>query len=746
MTSLTRPNEIIGKFEDTSEKAPLFGTFLGVFVPSILMIFGVIIFLRLGWIVGQIGLSTSLVIISLGSFIAIVTALSISSIATNIQMGKGGVYYLLSRSLGLEVGFAIGLPLYFKQALSIAFCVVGFAESLHDLIPAWPITSIGMTSLTILTGVAYTSLNGALKVQLAIFLAIFASLVSFFLGGEISTDAVNYTPTPPSSLGFWAIFAIFFPAMTGVESSVSLSGSLKNPSKSLPLGTISALLVAYLIYMAIPIFLVQKVPLEVLATNPLIMQDIAWIPSLIIVGIWGATLSSALGGLLGAPRTLQALAEDKVVPGIFGKTYGINNEPKPATFVTFLIALGGVYFGSVNIIAPLLTMIGLICYGVLNFSAGIETLMANPSWRPRFQIHWIISLFGALLCLIVMLMIDPGNALIALSFVSSIYLFAKKRQIQGSWDDLRTGILMFFVRSAVYRLAPGSKSYRSWRPHFLVFSDKPDNQATHLVRLTQAICQSKSFLTVATFSNANEEDRNKQSQLINHRLQGHNVQALVQVNYAKNAFEGMHHMIEHYGLGALRPNTIVFGGIAKPENIVQFTHVVHTAYQRHCNIVIINDKNKANETSSSLNQTNDIHVWWDHGAQASSEFMLVLAYMINQNPAWKKSRICLKVIVSHELLKKQTLEEFQTLSLQKRLPMEIEIFVSPKLNEEVLNFVKAFSPQAALILLSLRTPKEKESLDSYNQYLQSLSNAAKDLPPTALVLGSDRTPLENILK
>ncbi|MBA3722966.1 MAG: amino acid permease [Parachlamydiaceae bacterium] len=367
-----------------------FGTFLGVFVPSILMVFGVIIFLRLGMIVGQAGLVTSLLLITFATLIALVTTFSMASISTNIEVGKGGVYYLLSRSLGIEVGSAIGVPLYLKQCLSIAFCVIGFAESLNELVPLWSITEIGIGTLLTLTLLAYFSLNGALKVQLLIFVILIASLVSLFFGGSemLAPEPAKNGFETTQQLSFWALFAIFFPAMTGIESSVSLSGDLRNPSKSLPFGTISALLVAYAIYMLIALFLAQNASLELLVSDPFIIQALAKVPALIVLGIWGATISSALGGLLGAPRTLQALAEDGVVPKIFGKNFGKMQEPRLATLTTCIISLVGIYYGSINVIAPLLTMICLICYAFLNFSAGLETLMANPSWRPRFRIHW----------------------------------------------------------------------------------------------------------------------------------------------------------------------------------------------------------------------------------------------------------------------------------------------------------------------------------------------------------------------
>ena len=514
---------------DSPKNNQKFGTFFGVYVPCILMLFGVIIFLRLGWIVGLVGIASALTIITLAAAIALITTLSMSSIATNTEVGKGGVYYMLSRSLGLDVGVAIGIPLFFRQSLSIAFCCIGFAESLHDLIPSWSIFNISVSTLALLTILAYTSVRGALKVQLGIFIAIVISLISLFSGREVSPlDPTNYIPAIPVSLGFWAVFAIFFPAMTGMESSVSLSGDLKNPGRSLPIGTISAILSAFVIYVVISVFLVFKVPMDRLVRDPLIMQNIAYIPSLIIVGIWGATLSSALGGLLAAPRTLQAIAEDGMAPKIFARTYGSMNEPKVATLATCLIAFAGTYFGSINILAPLLTMISLISYCVLNLSAGMETLMANPSWRPRFRVHWAISLGGSLACLLAMLMIDVGAALLAIFLIIVLFfLFAKVRNSESTLVDIRDGLLLFFSRSAIYRLAYDSRPSKSWRPHFLVFSDVEDEHTVSLMKFAQGICQSKGFLTTASFvapGSISRVERKKLMHALLHRFKQEKIQ------------------------------------------------------------------------------------------------------------------------------------------------------------------------------------------------------------------------------
>lgn len=730
------------------------GTFLGVYLPTILMLFGVIIFLRLGWIVGQAGLPTTLSVVSFAALIVLLTALSMAAISTNTEIGKGGVYYILSRSLGLEAGSAVGLPLYIKQTLSISFSIVGFAESLHDLIPSLSITTIGIWTLVVLSIFAVASLKGALKLQVIIFVSLIASLISFFAGGTVSElhpDA--YIPKAPGHLSTWAIFALFFPAMTGIESSVSLSGDLKNPSKSLPIGTITAIITAYAVYMAMPIFLTSHVSLERLATDPLIMQDIAKIPSLIILGIWAATLSSALGGLLAAPRTLVAISEDGVVSRYFAKTYGKSSEPRIATLTTFVLAFLGIYFGSINIIAPLLTMICLICYSVLNFCCAFETYMQNPSWRPRFRVHWLIPFSGGVLSLVTMLMIDSGAAIVAFILMMGIYLVAKYRNLHGSWEDIRQGLLLFMSRFAIYRLSYQEAGVsRSWRPHFLVFTDKPEEHSRSLLNFSQAISQNKGFLTMASIvpsAPLSETERRRQEMQLGKKLEQQKIQALVQISYAEEVVSGMHQMIENYGIGPLMPNTVVFGGISHADSAIEFAKVIHSAYHKHCNIVIMNDQNvlSLRDLEGPASHTNgDIHIWWDDEGVKNSEFMVILAYMLQRNRAWKRSKICVKGFAKDEARHREKVTTLQEFAQKKRMNLDVEIYITDRCGDALIELIQSHSKDAGMVFLSMQSPEQASDLVHFANYLQDISQQAKRLGPSAFILSSEHTPLQMILR
>jgi amino acid transporter len=347
-------------------------------------------YLRLGWLLGHVGIVNMIAVILLASAITLITGLSISAIATNMKVGSGGAYFMISRSLGIEIGSAIGIPLFLAQAIGIAFYIEGFSETIRVFYPWLDLHAVELCTLLAVTSLGYFSTSWALKAQFYIFILIILSLISIFWGGEL-TSLSDIDFIPPEKISFWIAFSIFFPAVTGIEAGFSMSGDLQNPRRSLPLGTLSAVLIGGIVYILLTIFLWNTVPNNILRTDAMIVQNIAKIGILVTLGIWGATLSSAIGGILGGPRTLQALANDGILPKFIGKGCGKTNEPRAATFITFLIAALTSYFGNINLIAPILTMFFLISYGMLNLASGLEGMLGNPGWRPTFHTSWTLS-------------------------------------------------------------------------------------------------------------------------------------------------------------------------------------------------------------------------------------------------------------------------------------------------------------------------------------------------------------------
>ena len=303
-----------------------FGTFAGVFTPSILTILGVIMYMRLGWVVGNAGLLGAILIIIIAHVIAVTTGLSVSSVATDKKIGAGGIYYVLSRSMGIPIGGSIGIALSVGTALSIALYLIGFSESFNAYfgfgMSVNDFRLTGTIALIVLTLLALISTSLALKAQYFILAAIAVSLIAIFSGSsEFVPESVPLFSTE-GAVPLEVVFAIFFPAVTGFTAGIAMSGDLKEPNRSIPVGTLSAIGGGLVVYIALAVFMAYTINSDVLKTDYNILMKIAIFAPAVVAGIWGATLSSALGGILGGPRILQAMSIDKVTPKIFGKGKG----------------------------------------------------------------------------------------------------------------------------------------------------------------------------------------------------------------------------------------------------------------------------------------------------------------------------------------------------------------------------------------------------------------------------------------
>lgn len=338
------------KVEDQKGLTPgkkLFGTFEGVFVPTLLTILGVIMYIRHGWLVGNAGLLGAWLIILISFSITLATALSLSSIVTNIRIGAGGAFSIISQSLGIEVGGSIGIPLYLSQTLAVAMYIFGFRAGWMWIFPDHPAILVDLAIFFILFVVAYISASLAFRIQyivLAVIIASFVSIIWAAYTGSMQESITLWGSFPGfieedfSGVGFWVVFAVFFPAATGIMAGANMSGELKDPRKSIPLGTLSAIVISLIIYLLLALWLAASATNTELVSDYLIMVEKAAWGQLIIAGLLGATFSSALASLVGAPRILQALGNHKILPGSewFSKS-SKSGEPRNAMIFTGII-------------------------------------------------------------------------------------------------------------------------------------------------------------------------------------------------------------------------------------------------------------------------------------------------------------------------------------------------------------------------------------------------------------------------
>jgi solute carrier family 12 (sodium/potassium/chloride transporter), member 2 len=402
------------------------GTFGGVFTPSFLTIIGVIMYLRFSWVLANAGLLHTIGIVVIANAITLITALSVAGIASNEQMETGGAYFMVSRVLGYQAGGGIGIPLFFSQALSIALYVIGFAEALTAIVPQWSIQIVAIVTMFALTLLGLIGARYMVLLQYVILVVILASFVSIAAGFSPQFLTQNLAPAYREGFAFWGIFAIFFPAVTGILAGVSMSGDLKNPARSIPRGTLLAVAAGFLVYLLVPIMLSFTVAREGLWFSTALRDASRW-PLLVTGGVMAATLSSAIGSLMAAPRTLQALGIDAVVPRFFGRGVGKTSEPLLATGIALGLALMAILLGSLNQVAEVLTMFFLTTYAVLNLSAGMEQMVNNPSFRPAVRIPWWVSFAGFLGCVAVMFLINVLATVVAILAVTVIFFWLQSR-------------------------------------------------------------------------------------------------------------------------------------------------------------------------------------------------------------------------------------------------------------------------------------------------------------------------------
>ncbi|MGK7931521.1 MAG: amino acid permease [Microcystaceae cyanobacterium] len=714
------------------------GIFGGVYTPSILTILGVIMYLRFGWVVGNVGLLGSLMIVTLANAITFLTALSVCAIATDRVVKGGGAYYMISRSLGIETGGAVGIPLYFAQAISVALYTIGFAESVVKIFPQFNQLYVALI-ITIFVGIlAITSASVAIKAQYFIMAAIALSLLSFFLGKPYEPTEIEWFVTTKEP--FWAVFAVFFPAVTGIMAGVNMSGDLKDPSRALPFGTLAAVITGYIIYMILPIFLASRAESSTLLKDPLIMQKIAlWGPA-ILLGVWGATLSSAIGSILGAPRVLQALARDGVLPkwmSFLGKGSGKDDEPRLGTAITLAVAIIAVYVGDLNLIAPVLSMFFLTTYLVLNMSAAIEGFLNTPSFRPSFKVNWLLSLLGAVGCLAVMFLINAIATIIAAIIVLGIYFWVRQRELKVTWGDIRRGIWMELLRTAVLQ-TDHQEEGKNWRPQILVLSGAPTKR-WGLIKLADVLTHNRGLVTVASVLPVGARDLSRKTVLegrIRSYLERRGVSALVRLITAPDPFDGAERLVETYGLGSIVPNTILLGDSEEASRRDRYCQMISHLYKARRNVVILRDNDLFN--GKNRRRPRQIDVWWGGTISSNGSLMLILAYLLRTNTVWQEAEIFLKLVVPDATAAqaaKTNLEDFV-----EKLRIGASCVVIEGKNRPFFDILKDASKTADLVFLGMATPG-----DNFTQYYEQMQQRLSDLPATILVLASPGFDYQSVL-
>uniref|UniRef100_A0A8C1YV73 Solute carrier family 12 member 6 n=1 Tax=Cyprinus carpio TaxID=7962 RepID=A0A8C1YV73_CYPCA len=799
-----------------SSKSPQMGTFMGVYLPCLQNIFGVILFLRLTWVVGTAGVLQALCIVFICCCCTLLTAISMSAIATNGVVPAGGSYFMISRSLGPEFGGAVGSCFYLGTTFAGSMYILGAIEILLMYIaPSAAIFvsdnpdgeagamlnnmrvygSIFLVLMSLLVFVGVKYVNKLASVFLA---CVIVSILSIYTGALVSAFSppsfpvcmlgnrslsFNGTDAPPvtaaaaqerttdlwrhfcnsselsavcdeyflhnnvtqiqgipglasgviadniwssySAKGdvlergshhsphrdavsnhfpyvfadittsFTLLIGIFFPSVTGIMAGSNRSGDLKDAQRSIPIGTILAILTTSLVYLSCVLLFGSCVEGVVLrdkfgdsVKGNLVVGTLSWpSPWVIVIGSFFSTCGAGLQSLTGAPRLLQAIAKDNIIP--FLRVFGhgkANGEPTWALLLTAVLAELGILIASLDLVAPILSMFFLMCYLFVNLACALQTLLRTPNWRPRFSYyHWTLSFLGMTICLALMFISSWYYAIVAMVIAGMIYKYIEYNGAEKEWGDGIRGLSLSAARFALLRLEEGPPHTKNWRPQLLVLLKLDEDAHVKSPRLLTFASQLKAGkgLTIVgtvipgnflqTYGEALAAEQVFITRL--HLMEKERVKGFVQCIVTQKPREGISHMIQSSGLGGMRHNTVVMGWpdawrqSEDPQSWKTFINTVRVTTTAHLALLV--PKNISLFPSNTEPCTDGfIDVWWivhDGG------MLMLLPFLLRQHKVWRKCSMRIFTVAQMEDNSIQMKKDLATFLYHLRIDAYVEV-------------------------------------------------------------------------
>lgn len=770
---------------------PQMGTLMGVYLPCLQNILGVILFIRLSWIVGCAGTLQAFLIVLISCCTTLLTAISMSAIATNGVVPAGGSYFMISRSLGPEFGGAVGILFYLGTTFASAMYILGAIEILVVYIVPEISLFENMThnfrvygtavliilSLLVFVGVKYVN-KCALLFLACVLISIGCIYIGFFVpqsldycnqataDGDIalessagydctfyvddskteksplamlfcnSTDQscddyltnnpVGVTNAIPGILGkvfgdnvigqyreagdalprqeaigtqisadiqtsFTILLAIFFPSVTGIMAGSNRSGDLKDAQYSIPRGTIGAILTTSFIYLSSVILFGSTVEGVVLRDKfgdsiggGLLAAEVAfpteWV---VLIGSFLSTVGAGLQSLTGAPRLLQAIAKDGLIPflSVFAKG-SATGEPTTALLLTGFISLIGILIASLDSVAPIITMFFLMCYMFVNLACALQTLLSAPNWRPRFRYyHWSLSFLGMVLCVSVMFISSWYYALIAMAIAAGIYKYIEYQGAEKEWGDGLRGLSLQAARFSLLKLEEGPPHTKNWRPQILVLCKLKDDltpQFSQLLTFASQLKAGKGLTIVASVIEGDYNEKFSEAQAAQQSLRRvmneEKVKGFSQVLVSKNTIDGLSSCVQMGGLGGLKHNTVV---MAWPHEWRQstdekawkvFLETIRTVSASHNALLVVKNVMLFPSNSDKLEGTIDI--WWivhDGG------MLMLLPFLLRQHKVWKNCQMRIFTVAQMEDNSVQIKKDLKTFLYHLRLEANIEV-------------------------------------------------------------------------
>uniref|UniRef100_A0A8C6LVQ6 Solute carrier family 12 member 1 n=1 Tax=Nothobranchius furzeri TaxID=105023 RepID=A0A8C6LVQ6_NOTFU len=638
---------------DTSDDKGLvkFGWIRGVLVRCMLNIWGVMLFIRLSWVFGQAGWGLGIVVIALSCVVTTITGLSMSAICTNGVVRGGGAYYLISRSLGPEFGGSIGLIFAFANAVAVAMYVVGFAETVVDLLKEHAslmvdeindIRIVGCITVVLLLGISVAGMEWEAKAQIVLLVILLVAIVNVFVGTVIPatvdkkskgffgyTSTVfqeNFTPAFRDGETFFSVFAIFFPAATGILAGANISGDLRDPQAAIPKGTLLAIFITGVTYLAVALCVAATVVRDATGNaTDLVIPGVACNNSAVAACELGYNFSSCavdtckfglmnnfqglvLSSLQGHFQPLsqipltsvfpQALCKDNIYKALhfFAKGHGKNNEPIRGYVLTFIISVAFILIGNLNTIAPIISNFFLASYALINFSCFHASYAKSPGWRPAYKYYnmWL-SLLGALLCCVVMFVINWWAALLTYGIEILLYIYVTVKKPDVNWGSSTQAVTFVSAVSNALSLAGVEDHVKNFRPQILVLTGSARTRPA-LLDLAHSFTKNYGLcLTCEVFVGPRSEiyqemnaGMEKNQQWLNKTKR----KAFYAGVACDNFREGTESLLLASGLGRMRPNTLMIGfknnwRTAGRDAVQSYVGVLHDALDFEYGTVIL---------------------------------------------------------------------------------------------------------------------------------------------------------------
>ncbi|PKL35609.1 MAG: amino acid permease [Spirochaetae bacterium HGW-Spirochaetae-1] len=740
-----------------------FGTFKGVFVPSTEAILGTVLFLLLPALTADVGLFGILMVIFLSHTVTVATAFSIADCATNLNnIGGGGMYALSKRSLGLSFGGSIGIQLFIAQAASIGFYCIGFAEPLSPLFfphiqQMFPEIFSNTDSILLFKQLVATVVlllffiivmfgaDFTLKIQMFILVILFGSIAIIFFSPVISSDFIQdgiFSQTlhlkgmRPLTVSLFIItFTQFFPAVTGIDAGVGMSGELADPKKSLVRGTFLSIIITMILYI-ITVFIFslmnpQKIILEhkdglpignlltdLLGSGNMFPYSIFGI--IVLLGILFATSSSALSCFMTAPRTAQSLSRDNVLPrflSFLSKDFrSSGNEPRFAVIFTFLIAFAVIWIGNINTAAMIVGICYLVVYGWVNGSAFLERISQNPTFRPTSRGHWLISFYGYLASLTAIFIFNwqLGLLIIVVQFI--IFRLILKYKEEGKLEGVWWGVVYSFLIKIINVLNGIVQGTKNWRPIVTAISVKGTDKAPETLEIiARLLTQYKGFIHFHHILTEKDEEKDQIDE------EARNNYGLI---FSGDPTETILSMVQMNFYGNLSPNTVLLGYSKKIDTV----RVIKKILSLRKNIILLKNGEKFSGFS-------EIDIWWR--GEKNGNLMVLLAYIIQSSVDEKLNDITIRIIrkLSEDEAEHDARDEMMTLLSKARI--NGEVIILPFTDEDFLQTVTKISGKSNLVLMGIPgnyTDKTNRSLFNLNEFFFKKEIHKYDsLPPVLFV-------------